>query len=227
MASASRSAELIGRGTCSTVFRARDELLDRDVAVKIFPVTDDPRIAREVSLLASLDHPALVPRSTTSARSTAARSSSWRCSRAATSPTGWRRRPADPVAETLLAGAAVADALAHVHRAGVLHRDVIPRNVLFDADGRAHLSDFGVALVADAPRITDTGIVVGLRAVPRARAGPRRGRRAPADVYALGLVMIEALTARPAYDGAPLAGRPGPARAPAGDPRGPDADVSP
>ena len=82
-------AEVIGRGTCSTVFRARDELLDRDVAVKIFPVTDDPRVAREVPSSRRSTTRRSCP-STTSARSTAARSSSWRCSRAATSPTGWR-----------------------------------------------------------------------------------------------------------------------------------------
>ena len=53
--------ELIGRGTCSEVYRAHDLLLDRDAAVKIFPVADDPRIEREVSLTASMDHPNLVP----------------------------------------------------------------------------------------------------------------------------------------------------------------------
>ncbi|MEJ2889347.1 serine/threonine-protein kinase [Actinomycetospora aeridis] len=196
--------ELLGRGTCSEVYRAHDLLLDREAAVKIFPVADDPRIEREVRLTASLDHPSLVPvydvghdagrafvvMALLEGGSLADRLES-------DGPLG--------VGETLLAIASVADGLSHVHRGGVLHRDVTPRNVLFDGDDRAHLSDFGVAFVADAPRITDTGMVVG--SAPYLAPEQVRGETvgAPADVYALGLVMIEALTARPAYEGAPLA----------------------
>lgn len=195
--------ELLGRGTCSEVFRAHDLLLDREAAVKIFPVADDPRIEREVRLTASMDHPSLVP--VYDVGHDAGRAfvvmalleGGSLTDRLADGPLG--------VGETLLAVASVADGLSHVHRAGVLHRDVTPRNVLFDGDGRAHLSDFGVAFVADAPRITDTGIVVG--SAPYLAPEQVRGEKvgAPADVYALGLVMIEALTARPAYEGAPLA----------------------
>ena len=195
--------ELIGRGTCSEVYRAHDLLLDRDAAVKIFPVADDPRIEREVSLTASMDHPNLVPVYDVGGVNGRAF-----VVMALLEGGNLSDRLADgplPVAETLLAVAAVADALGHVHRAGVLHRDVTPRNVLFDGDGRAHLSDFGVAFVADAPRITDTGIVVG--SAPYLAPEQVRGEAVgpPADVYALGLVMIEALTGRPAYEGAPLA----------------------
>ncbi|WP_345414654.1 serine/threonine-protein kinase, partial [Actinomycetospora chlora] len=194
--------DLIGRGTCSEVYLAHDLLLDRPAAVKIFPVEDDPRIEREVALMASLDHPSLVPVydvGSVDGRAfvvMALLEGGNLSDRLAEGPLG--------VTETLLAVAAVADGLGHVHRNGVLHRDVTPRNVLFDADGRAHLSDFGVAFVADAPRITDTGIVVG--SAPYLAPEQVRGDEvsAPADVYALGLVMIEALTARPAYEGSPL-----------------------
>ncbi len=215
--------ELIGRGTCSEVYRAHDLLLDRDAAVKIFPVADDPRIEREVALMASLDHPSLVP----------VFDVGWTDGRAFVVMSlleggNLVDRLADGplhVTETLLAVASVADGLAHVHRAGVLHRDVTPRNVLFDADGRAHLSDFGVALVADAPRITDTGIVVG--SAPYLAPEQVRGDAVgpPADVYALGLVMIEALTGRPAYDGSPLAAARARLEHRPGIPRGLDAEV--
>ena len=171
--------------------------------MKIFPVADDPRIEREVSLTASMDHPNLVPVYDVGGVNGRAF-----VVMALLEGGNLSDRLADgplPFAETLLAVAAVADALGHVHRAGVLHRDVTPRNVLFDGDGRAHLSDFGVAFVADAPRITDTGIVVG--SAPYLAPEQVRGEAVgpPADVYALGLVMIEALTGRPAYEGAPLA----------------------
>jgi serine/threonine protein kinase len=137
--------ELIGRGTCSEVYRAHDLLLDRDAAVKIFPVADDPRIEREVALMASLDHPSLVP----------VFDVGWTDGRAFVVMSlleggNLVDRLADgplQVIDTLLAVASVADGLAHVHRAGVLHRDVTPRNVLFDADGRPMLSDLGVARV--------------------------------------------------------------------------------
>src|SRR4051812_32015648 len=194
--------DLIGRGTCSEVYRARDVLLDRAAAVKVFPMAGDPRNAREVSLLASLDHPSLVAIYDVGA-------ADGRAFVVMTLLEGGNlldrlARGPLPVADTLLAVAAVADGLGHVHRAGVLHRDVTPRNVLFDVDGRAHLSDFGVALVVDAPRISDTGIVEG--SAPYLAPEQLRGEAvgAPADVYALGLVMIEALTARPAYPGSPL-----------------------
>jgi eukaryotic-like serine/threonine-protein kinase len=195
--------EMLGRGTCSEVYRAHDLLLDREAAVKIFPVADDPRIEREVRLTASLDHPSLVP--VYDVGHDAGRAfvvmalleGGSLADRLEHGPLG--------VGDTLLAIASVADGLSHVHRGGVLHRDVTPRNVLFDGDDRAHLSDFGVAFVADAPRITDTGMVVG--SAPYLAPEQVRGETvgAPADVYALGLVMIEALTARPAYEGAPLA----------------------
>ena len=215
--------ELIGRGTCSEVYRAHDLLLDRDAAVKIFPVADDPRIEREVALMASLDHPSLVP----------VFDVGWDDGRAFVVMSLLEggnlvdRLAGGPlqVIDTLLAVASVADGLAHVHRAGVLHRDVTPRNVLFDADGRAHLSDFGVALVADAPRITDTGIVVG--SAPYLAPEQVRGDPVgpPADVYAIGLVMIEALTARPAYDGSPLAAARARLERRPGVPEGLDAEV--
>ena len=101
--------------------------------MKIFPVADDPRIEREVSLTASMDHPNLVPVydvGSVNGRAFVVM--------ALLEGGNLSDRLADgplPVAETLLAVAAVADALGHVHRAGVLHRDVTPRNVLFDGDG--------------------------------------------------------------------------------------------
>lgn len=193
---------LIGRGTCSQVHRAHDLLLDRAAAVKIFPVADDPRVEREVSLLASLDHPSLV--GVYDVGQVHGRAFVVMALFEGGSLADRLRHGPLALGETILAVSSVADALAHVHRAGVLHRDVTPRNILFDADGRAHLSDFGVAFVADSPRITDTGIVVG--SAPYLAPEQVRGDEVgpPADVYSLALAMIEALTARPAYSGTPL-----------------------
>src|ERR1700759_723027 len=193
---------LIGQGTCSRVYRAHDLLLDREAAVKVFPVADDPRVQREIQLLASLDHPSLA--GVYDVGRVDGRAFVVMALFEGGSLADRLRAGPMTLASAILAVSSVADALAHVHRAGVLHRDVTPRNILFDIDGRAHLSDFGVAFVADTPRITDTGIVVG--SAPYLAPEQVRGDEVgpPADVYSLGLIMIEALTARPAYTGTPL-----------------------
>ncbi len=198
---------VIGRGVGSSVFRAHDTLLGRDTAVKTFRVETDARARRELNLLASMDHPGLVPvydveehagrafvvMALLDGGSLADRLGEHRAESRGLA-----------LAEALRTAGTVAGALDHIHRAGVLHRGVTPANVLYDADGRAHLSDFGVALVADAPRITDTGMTVG--AAPYLAPEQVRGEAAGpgSDVYALGLVLIEALTGRRAFPGDPL-----------------------
>jgi hypothetical protein len=96
----------------------------------------------------------------------------------------------------------LADALAHVHRGGIVHRDLKPANVLLDPDGRPRLTDFGIARALDGTAVTGTGFVVGTAAylAPEQVRGERVGPEA--DVYALGLVLLEALTGRREYPGA-------------------------
>jgi eukaryotic-like serine/threonine-protein kinase len=198
---------VIGRGVGSSVFRAHDTLLGRDAAIKVFRVETDARARRELSLLARMDHPGLVPvydvdehdgRAFVVMALLDGGSLAGRLHEHGEAPGGL------PLPEALRTGGTVAGALDHVHRAGVLHRAVSPANVLYDSDGRAHLSDFGVAFVADAPRITDTGLTVGAAPylAPEQVRGEQAGTRA--DVYALGLVIIEALTGRRAFPGDPL-----------------------
>jgi eukaryotic-like serine/threonine-protein kinase len=198
---------VIGRGVGSSVFRVHDTLLGRDAAVKTFRVEADARARRELGLLAMMDHPGLVPVYDVEEHEGRAF-----VVMALLDGGSLADRLGEHGAESgglALAGAlrtagTVAGALEHIHRAGVLHRDVTPANVLYDGDGRAHLSDFGVAFVADAPRITDTGLTVG--AAPYLAPEQVRGEPAgaPTDVYALGLVLIEALTGRRAFPGDPM-----------------------
>ncbi|MDF9717047.1 serine/threonine protein kinase [Nocardioides sp. ChNu-153] len=200
--------ELIGSGGMADVHRARDRVLERDVAVKVLrdpgtPGTDRDRFAGEARTLAALSHPGLVTvldAGTDGGRPflvmQLVRGSTLRehCSGGAMSP-----------ARVAHVGAQIADALAYVHAAGVVHRDVKPGNVLVGADDRAWLADFGIArLMGDAAQLTRAGAVIGSPAYlspEQVRGEP--GVTAATDLYSLGLVLLEALTGRQVYAGPP------------------------
>jgi eukaryotic-like serine/threonine-protein kinase len=202
-----RLGHTLGTGGVADVYRAVDERLQRDVAVKWFRGDVAEQLSRyddEMRTLARLNHPSLV---TVFDAGT-------------DSETG---RPylvmelidGKPLSDHLLGGplgadrtaqvgASVADALAYVHGQGLLHRDVKPANILLSADGRVHLADFGIARLIDSARVTAAGDVVGTPAyfAPEQVAGEPVGP--PADVYALGLVLLECITGQREYEGMPL-----------------------
>jgi serine/threonine protein kinase len=98
-------------------------------------------------------------------------------------------------------GVQAAEALEHAHRQGVVHRDIKPANLLLDQHGNLWVTDFGLALLLQEDRLTKTGDVIGTLhyMAPEQTVG-----RAPvdhrADVYALGAILYELLTARPPFD---------------------------
>ncbi|WP_181320587.1 serine/threonine-protein kinase [Saccharothrix carnea] len=185
------------------VHRAWDTNLRRPVAVKVFrPNADDDAVRRfelEARTLARLSHPGVV--SLYDAGIHASRP--FMVLQLVGGPTLGARmeRGALSVGEVRRLGAVLAEALAHVHGQGVVHRDVKPSNIPLDHDDVPHLADFGLAFSADAARFTRTGHVAGTAAylapeqVRGAEVGP------PADVYALGLVLLECLTGRREYRG--------------------------
>ncbi len=111
------------------------------------------------------------------------------------------RRGPLPVGDVIALGAALADSLGYVHRRGVVHRDVKPGNVLLDADGRAHLSDFGIAAVRDAAPVTAAGMVIGTASYLSPEQVRGEAVTPAVDIYALGLVLIECVTGRREYPG--------------------------
>jgi len=190
----------IGAGGMGRVYRARDELLGRDVAVKLFYADaatpeDAARRASEARVLASLNHPALV---TLFDAHVAPGDQAYLVMELIDGPTLSRRiddGPIDPgVTARLLQD--LAAALAAVHRAGVVHRDVKPSNVLLAPvpaprrEFRAKLADFGIAHLVDSARLTTPGTIMGTVAYLSPEQTRGVSPAPPADVYALGLVLL-------------------------------------
>ncbi|MCU1690999.1 MAG: putative serine/threonine-protein kinase [Frankiales bacterium] len=198
-----RLMDVIGRGGTAEVWRAHDEALARTVAVKLVTVPTDEgaqRAGEEARLLAGLSHPSLVP---VYDAGTDENDRPWVVMELVEGETlgdTVRRGPLDPVRAAVV-GQAVAEALAYVHAQGLVHRDVKPGNVLMGRDGRVRLTDFGIARLVDAAKVTATGMTVGTASylAPEQVMGERVTPMA--DVYALGLVLLECLTGRREYAG--------------------------
>lgn len=198
---------VMGRGGMAQVLRATDTVLGREVAVKLFHphVEDVDRTSSEIALLASLNHPGLVSLYDAGATEDGA---PFLVMELVDGPTLAACCLDGTLTQTRVAGigADLAEALAHCHERGVIHRDVKPANVLLTADDRAKLTDFGIARLVDAARHTATGLTVGTAPYfsPEQVRGGAVGP--PTDVYALGLVLLEALTGRREYaDSDPVA----------------------
>jgi serine/threonine protein kinase/tetratricopeptide (TPR) repeat protein len=201
-----RIIEKIGEGGMGEVYRARDERLDRDVAVKVLPssVAQDPeritRFEREAKAVARLEHPNILAiydfgtDDDVTYSVTELLGGETLRERLEGGALGWRK-----AAEV---GASIADGLAAAHGAGIIHRDLKPDNVFLTADGRVKILDFGLArdVAAAAPdkthsptvsRYTDPGAVMGTAGY----MSPEQVRGEPADsrsdIFALGSVLYE------------------------------------
>ena len=194
---------LYGSGGMAEVYRAVDTRLDRKVAIKFFlgrPSGEDRiRLDREAQVMGAMRFPGLVEVYGTGTF----RGRPYFVMQPVDGGT-LRRRMRGAMSPEVVAGigAQVAGVLAHVHANDVVHRDVKPSNILLDTTGRrAYLADFGLALQAQVTRVTRSGILVGTAGY-LAPEQVRGGDVLPAaDVYALGLVLLECLTGRPEYPG--------------------------
>ncbi len=194
-----RLARRLGAGAFATVYAARDERLARDVALKVMPpsVARGDRFAAEARAAARLSHPAIV----TLYEAAADADGSYLVSELVRGSTLSRLLDSGKLSDRdlLRIAVAIADALAHAHAHGVIHRDVKPSNVLIPArrggdTPAAKLTDFGVAQVLGGDSPARAGEVVGTRDYmpPEQAAGRVAGPEA--DLYALALVVYEALT---------------------------------
>ena len=198
--------ELLGRGGMGAVHRAFDERLQRDVAVKVLPRSDEglgERLRQEARVLARLDHPALV-------RVLDADEDDGQpfiVMDLVEGETLAARLADGPVDEPTMRSVVrqVAEGLVHAHDQGVIHRDLKPANLIIEDDGRVRVVDFGIARLTDATGLTRPGTAVGTAAYLAPEQLRGTGEIGPpADVYTLGLVALEALTAARPYTGEPV-----------------------
>ncbi|MCI0340793.1 MAG: protein kinase [Planctomycetales bacterium] len=216
----------LGRGGFGTVYRARHVETGREVALKVLgsgaggPGPDDlKRFRREVEAARALDHPGIVKvldwsgaegPATSEHLSGAPGASGGRVqwvamelvegeplsALIAREPLPWR--------EAVEIAREVADAVAHAHSRGILHRDLKPGNILLDLTGRPHVVDFGLAkLVATGSKLTRTGEALGTPAYmsPEQARGEVSALTPATDVWSLGCVLYEMLAGRTPFEG--------------------------
>ncbi len=197
-----RLVERIDRGGTAEVWRARDLRLDRDVAVKILGAAADPafreRFTTEARRAASVNHPNIVTVFDEGQDGSDAfivmedvRGRSLRDVIA--------ERGALPVDEAVRLIGQIGAALDATHRAGLVHLDVKPANVIVDASGTAKLTDFGIARAAQDSEERELVGTARYIAPERVEGRPVTPR---SDVYGLALVAFELLTGTPAFAGA-------------------------
>jgi tetratricopeptide (TPR) repeat protein len=193
--------EVIGRGACGVIYRAWDTALGRDVALKR-PTTGAlslpggiERFLHEARSTAGLRHPNIVPVHDVG---------TWDGEPYLVTALVEGRNLAQELSEKRPSfrqsaewAASLADALAHAHQHGVIHRDVKPSNVLIDRDNHVILTDFGLAKSQEEKAaLTDSGQLIGTPAyMSPEQAGARHVRiDGRADVYSLGVILYELMT---------------------------------
>ncbi len=199
--------ETIGVGTVGTIYRATDLSHEQHVALKILlpEVSGDPlihaRFEREMVILERLSHRNIV-------RYFGGGSSDSQLFYAMELVTGGslkemlQQSGRLPWREATTIGVQICSALQHAHNHGIIHRDLKPSNLLFTDEGQVKLSDFGIALDANATTITADGITVGSYAyMPPEQIQGEKAITGKADLYAFGCLMFEMLSGRPPYPG--------------------------
>jgi serine/threonine protein kinase/lipoprotein NlpI len=206
----------LGAGGMGEVYRANDERLGREVALKVLPpqIAGEPaalaRLEREARAAARLSHPGIVTLFDVFAEGAGAFLT---MELVAGQPLRASMGGPLPAARAVEIARQLADALAHAHAAGVVHRDLKPENVMVSADGRVRILDFGLAVTSEASvsagpdelatalRLTRPGMVVGTVAYmspEQATGGVVDGRT---DQFALGVVLHEMLAGRRPFGG--------------------------
>jgi eukaryotic-like serine/threonine-protein kinase len=199
--------ELVGKGGMSSVYKAHDQLLERNVALKVLHAHygDDAeyveRFRREARAVAQLSHPNIV---TVIDRGEADGHQFivFELIEGENLKELVNRTGPLPVRQAVELAIAIADGLAFAHEHGIVHRDVKPQNVLLNRDGEAKVTDFGIARSLDVEHgVTQTGTVLGTSSyLSPEQAGGQQVTPAT-DVYSLGVILYELLAGEVPFAG--------------------------
>jgi len=196
----------LGRGGMATVYRGWDLLFEREVAVKVLPrelLHSDPqfklRFEREAKIIASLEHPSIVPVYDVGEddgqpyfvmRYMSGGSLSDRI-----------KAKVMTVAEAVKILGQLAPGMDEAHSKGIIHRDLKPSNILFDGKGVPYISDFGIAKLSQAQSGNVTGsAIIGTPAYMAPEQAQGTGVDGRTDIYAIGIILFEMLTGRQPYE---------------------------
>ncbi|HEY2652536.1 MAG TPA: protein kinase [Solirubrobacteraceae bacterium] len=203
-----RLEQVIGRGGMSIVYRARDDVLGRTVAVKVMLAAlaeQDPtyatRFQREARTVAALASPAVVTIHDTGVDDDGGRYIVMEYVQGRSLEAILADGRPLPIAESLRIAARVADALQAAHEAGILHRDIKPANVMVADDGVVKVLDFGIARTLGGTTLTQTTSVLGTAAYMAPERALGQSGDARADIYSLGCLLYAMLTGRPPFTG--------------------------
>jgi serine/threonine-protein kinase len=200
--------EQIGRGGQGVVFRARQKSLNRTVALKIIGLgqwatkAHLKRFRLEAEAAARLEHPGIVPIHEVGERDRSCYFS-MKFVEGGQLDANPKREPM-PIRQAAELIAKVARIVHYAHEHGILHRDIKPGNILLDAKGEPHLTDFGLArLIESQSSITQTLDVLGTPSymAPEQAAGNNTAVSSTTDVYGLGAVLYQLLTGQPPFAG--------------------------
>jgi serine/threonine protein kinase/Tfp pilus assembly protein PilF len=198
----------LGRGAMGVVYEAVQEGLGRRVALKVLPEasalqgTARARFLREAQATAALKHPGIVPIYAIG-EARGVHFFAMELLAGASLKRVLEDGPLDPTRAARIAQEA-AEALAYAHAQGVIHRDVKPDNIVLREDGRAVVTDFGLARRVSDGSLTREGVIVGtpLYMAPEQARGDGGPVDARADVYGLGVTLYELLAGSPPFESA-------------------------
>jgi serine/threonine-protein kinase len=204
-----RLEERIATGGMGVVWRARDERLERDVAVKLIrpEYADDPtfrqRLRLEARAIAAIRSPHVVHiHDVCEERDPAGGYRSFLVMElVGGAPLSAVLRDGTlPVDLTIEVMRQTASALAAAHEQQIIHRDIKPANIMVDPGGRVTVLDFGIARAADAVALTATDLILGTARYISPEQADGRGATAASDVYSLGVVAFQCLAGRVPFD---------------------------